>query len=551
MSSGPTQHQGPGPVPLAPKLGPPVKYGIAEPISLQEPSEADQTLSEQMKRDLEAEFPAETPEGMARRQDVLKEIEQMVTEWMVAIGAEAGLTEEEVTSNVKITTLGSYRLGVVHPGSDIDTLCIGPPNVRREDFFSSFAEKLDQHEQVTECVPIPDAYTPIIKLKMRGVCIDLLFARLAKPLSDGENPEEVVKDDEVLKNMDEKSVRCMNGFRVADLILRMVPNQETFRRTLRFVKYWARRRGIYSNVLGFFGGITWSLLVARVCQLYPYYAPSQLVNRFFWVYHLWSWPKPVVLCEIMDPPNVPGMTGFKVWNPKANPADRQHVMPVITPAFPAMNSTYNVTETTKRIMLDEFRRGFEVVKDVEAQKAAWDEVHEPFPFFTHFRHFLWLEVLVKTEEVYNKFSGWVESKLRILVMQMENVTGMLIHPNPVQYDLCGSDADWPLGCGMFIAMSFSKEEGAFPGQAIDLRPALSQFIEVINQWSEKDAYVGQFSLRLKRIKGSELPEYAKDPEAARRRPRASGGTPEAPADGSPSRTVSEPSAKKARLPNGR
>jgi len=503
------------------KMGAPVKFGVTDPISLQEASEADRMLSERMREDLEAEFPTETSEGMGRRQAVLREIEHMFAEWATGIAQESGLTPEEIArQGVKVTTLGSYRLGVVHPGSDIDTLCIGPPNVRREDFFASFVELLDQHSDVTECVPIPDAYTPIVKLKIRGVCIDLLFARLAKPLAPGSTPEETAKDDDVLKNMDEKSVRCMNGFRVADQILALVPNQDTFRRTLRFVKYWARRRGIYSNVLGFFGGITWSLLVARVCQLYPYYAPSQLVNRFFRLYLQWNWTKPVMLCEIVEPRNDPGLSGLKVWNPKTNPADRQHVMPVITPAFPAMNSTYNVTETTKRILLEEFRRGFETVRLVEQQKAAWSKVHEPFPFFDHFQHFLCMEVLVRTDEVYKKFSGWVESKLRILVMQLEAVSGMLIHPNPLQYDLCGSDAEWPLGCGMFIAMSFARDEGAFPGQTVDLRGPLTQFMEVINQWGDKDAYAGQFRLRLRRIKRSELPEYARDPDGAARRRQA-------------------------------
>merc|ERR1719388_196302 len=99
------------------------------------------------------------------------------------------MKEEEAKRqcNVKITTFGSYRLGVVHPGSDIDTLCIGPPHVSREDFFSSFVEKLCEHKDLSECVPVPDAYTPIIKLKFRGVYIDLLFARLVKPLAEGEN----------------------------------------------------------------------------------------------------------------------------------------------------------------------------------------------------------------------------------------------------------------------------------------------------------------------------------------------------------------------------
>jgi len=229
-----------------------------------------------------------------------------------------------------------------------------------------------------------------------------------------------------------------------------------------------------------------------------------------------------MLCEIIDPQNVPGMTSFKVWNPKTSPADRLHVMPVITPAFPAMNSTYNVTETTKRIMLEEFRRGFEVVTQIEAREAAWSNVHEPFPFFTQFNHFLWLEVLVQNDDVYNKFSGWVESKLRILVMKLEAVSGMLLHPNPLQYDLYGSDPEWPLGCGMFIALSFSKDEGAYPGQTIDLRPALLEFMEVINAWDQREQYAGQFKLRLQRITKAELPEYACNPEAAKKRPKVYG-----------------------------
>jgi poly(A) polymerase len=513
-----------------------VKYGITDPISLQEPSDADNALSERMMEELEAEFPSERPEGMQHRQVVLQELERVVIEWMMEVGLKEGMSEDEAKKcKAMVTTLGSYRLGVVHPGSDIDTLCIGPPHVTREAFFKDFVDKLKNHEHVTECVPIPDAYTPIVKLKMRNVSIDLLFARLPKTIAEGEVLEEVVKDDEVVRNMDEKSVRCINGYRVADQILQLVPNRESFRQTLRFVKCWARRRGIYSNVLGFFGGITWALLVARVCQLYPYYAPSQLVNRFFRVYDQWNWSKPVMLCEVIEPP---GLTGpnLKVWNPKTNPADRQHVMPVITPAFPAMNSTHNVTETTKRILLDEFRRGYEVVKNVEAQKVEWNEVHDPFPYFSQFRHFVWLEVLAKSEEVYQKFSGWVESKLRILSKQLEGLNGLIIHPNPEQYDVV-SDDEWPLGCGMFIAMAFFKDQGAFVGQSVDLRPALSQFVDVINQWNEKDAYAGQFLLRLKRIKAAHLPPYALGAEAERKRRAGNGGV-----------IGSHPEAKKARLP---
>lgn len=487
--------------------------------------------------ELEAEFPEETDEGMKHRQAVLKELERVVMAWITEVGIEQGMPEQEARSG-GLVTLGSYRLGIVHPGSDIDTLCLGPPHVSREAFFSSFVDRLKQHSDVTECVPIPDAYTPVVRFKMSEVSIDLMIAKMIRPLHEIENLDEVAKDDELLRNMDEKSVRCMNGYRVADQILQLVPNQETFRKTLRFVKCWARRRGIYSNVLGFFGGITWAMLVARVCQLYPHYAPSQLVNRFFRVYDQWSWSKPVMLCEIVD--QMPGVTSFKVWNPKTNPADKQHVMPVITPAFPAMNSTYNVTETTKRILLDEFRRGYDVVKSVEAQKLEWHEVHEPFPYFSQFKHFLWIEILAKTSEVYQKFRLFVESKLRLLLKQLEITeeasNGMAIHPNPEQYDLRGTDPEWQCGCGMFIALVFFKDQGAFPGQHIDLRSSLAGFVDVVAQWPQKEMYANQFLLRMKRIRTSELPSYAVEAEATKKRPRL--------------QHVGNPEAKKPRGANG-
>ncbi len=49
--------------------------------------------------------------------------------------------------------------------------------------------------------------------------------------------------------------------------------------------------------------------------------------------------------------------GFPVWDPRVNLADRFHLMPIITPAYPQQNSTYNVTMSTRQIMMEEFKTG--------------------------------------------------------------------------------------------------------------------------------------------------------------------------------------------------
>ena len=46
-------------------------------------------------------------------------------------------------------------------------------------------------------------------------------------------------------------------------------------------------RGIYSNVLGFLGGVSWAMLVARTCQLYPNAVAATLLQKFFLVFSKW------------------------------------------------------------------------------------------------------------------------------------------------------------------------------------------------------------------------------------------------------------------------
>lgn len=46
-------------------------------------------------------------------------------------------------------------------------------------------------------------------------------------------------------------------------------------------------RNIYSNKLGFLGGVSWAIMVARICQVYPNATASTLVIKFFKIFSMW------------------------------------------------------------------------------------------------------------------------------------------------------------------------------------------------------------------------------------------------------------------------
>lgn len=80
---------------------------------------------------------------------------------------------------------------------------------------------------------------------LSGIDIDLLYAQLALDTL----PEQLnLFDNALLHNIDDQSIRSLNGVRVTDMILSLVPNKPSFRVALRFIKHWAKERGVYSNV---------------------------------------------------------------------------------------------------------------------------------------------------------------------------------------------------------------------------------------------------------------------------------------------------------------
>ncbi len=97
----------------------------------------------------------------------------------------------------------------------------------------------------------------------------------------------------------------------------IVPNMSEFCNVLKIIKHWAKsmyllnhthslsffllpltlssERGIYSTKFGFLGGAAWTILVAYICQKFPFFSEENLILEFFKTFCRWDWSIPVAL----------------------------------------------------------------------------------------------------------------------------------------------------------------------------------------------------------------------------------------------------------------
>ncbi|XP_012285566.1 poly(A) polymerase type 3 isoform X2 [Orussus abietinus] len=487
--------------------------GMTSAISIAEPKPSDLNRTNELKDALKPYNVFESEEELNHRMEILSKLNTLVKQWIrdtsIARNMPPNVAEQV---GGKIYTFGSYRLGVHHKGADIDALCVVPRHIYRSDYFTSFFELLKLQQEVTDLRAVEEAFVPVIKMNFDGIEIDMLFAKLAlKEIPDSMD----LKDDMLLKNLDQKCVRSLNGCRVTDEILRLVPNIENFRLALRAIKLWAKRHGIYSNVLGYLGGVSWAMLVARTCQLYPNAVAATLIEKFFLVFSQWKWPQPVLLKQ-PDTVNL----GFPVWDPRVNVSDRYHLMPIITPAYPQQNSTFNVSVSTRTIMQEAFETGLSITEEIIMGKATWDKLFEPPNFFSKYKHYIVLLASSLTAEDQLEWCGLVESKIRHLIGTLErNPYITLAHVNPDSFPPLIPESG--RHCSMwFIGLLFAKSENL----NVDLTFDIKSFVDTIERQAEQISMLKEgMWIEAKHVKRKDLSAYV-IPSLLRRERKVSGGT---------------------------
>ncbi|KAI4189188.1 MAG: hypothetical protein L6R41_001631 [Letrouitia leprolyta] len=392
------------------------QWGTTPSISWTLPTEKEILQNEELTEELKRQGQYEASGETEKKQQLLVQLQKIAIEFVKHVCRKNNLPQSIVDSaGGKVFTYGSYRLGAYAPGSDIDTLVVAPRHVTREDFFEhmpSILERMLPLGAIEEMKPVPEAYVPIIKLMVHGTDIDLNFTRLAVSSVPWDLD---VKDTNLLRGLDDRELRALNGPRVADELLQLVPQKKTFRTALRAIKLWAQRRAVYGNIVGFPGGVAWGMLVARVCQLYPQATGSVIVMKFFRIIGRWNWPQPILLKESEDHP-----IQARVWNPRLYPTDKYHLMPIITPAYPAMCATHNIGPTTKKIIIQELERGGDITDKISFGRLQWKDLFQKHTYFTRdYKYYLSIISGSTSKEAQASWSGFVESKVRLLVQSLE------------------------------------------------------------------------------------------------------------------------------------
>jgi poly(A) polymerase len=382
------------------------------------PTESETIATTALLEELRRQNTFESAEDTEKRRQVLTSLQKICDEFVKTVAREKEPRNEQLIKNArgKIFAYGSFRLGVYGPGSDIDTLVVAPKYVTLEDYFRLFPNLLFEMAPkgaVTDFTAVPEAHVPIMKFEYLGISIDLIFSRLAV-LKELPAQNFDLKDMNLLRGLDERELRALNGTRVSDEIMSLIPEHVTFRQALRAIKLWAKRRAIYANIMGFPGGVAWAILVARVCQLYPRAASSLVLLKFFALMMKWQWPMPVVLKQIEQ-----GPLSAPVWDQKSI-AGRGHLMPIITPAYPSMCATHNVTKSSQQVILNEVTRGFEITAAIMDGKKPWSTLFAKHTFFTvDYKYYITVISAATSHDAHMAWAGKVESQVRFLVTKLE------------------------------------------------------------------------------------------------------------------------------------
>lgn len=223
-----------------------------------------------------------------------------------------------------------------------------------------------------------------------------------------------------------------------------------------------------------------------------------LLNLFFRTFANWSWPNPVFLAKQQQHP-IKGVSSLPIWDPVNNFRDAKHLMPIITPCYPSMNSSYNVGEPQLRRIQDELRRATKICNDVCFGRKTWSDLFKGNDFFRQHANYLQVDIVSTGEDDFREWFGLCEARMRILIAGLENpIVGTQAYPFAKFFTR--KEEDGKHVSSFFIALRFAED-----AEKVDLGPLLIDFLQIVNSWDKRKETM---DLAINIVSQQNLPSFA-------------------------------------------
>lgn len=306
---------------------------------------------------------------------------------------------------------GSYRLGAYTLDADIDVVFVTTRSISRAAVFDGFVNALLHAPGIEDVQPVPKTRVPIIGVRIDGYEFDVLTCHLYS--SDLPSRRDLLASYDWMSGLDEASTLAFSAIRVTELLIGSVPRWDQYILTLRYMRLWAKRRGIYSNKAGYLGGVNVALLVCFVARLYPAAAATTVIVKFFEVFAEWRWgaANPVRLRTAES--DCPVWLSSYEWAPHAGEA-----MVVLTPCHPETNSTFSASAATCQVMQRELQRGAAMCAENARDVHTWAAIVTPLTVLATCTRFLRVQVSAPCTPNGRAWQGYMESQTRHLIQYL-------------------------------------------------------------------------------------------------------------------------------------
>lgn len=339
--------------------------------------------------------------------------------------------------------------------------------------------------------------------------------------------EKFLKNDGFVVFNQFKDLQLLNGCRDAELCLELLRKkypsdefQSLFRILCHLITFWAKRRSIYSHIVGYLGGYSWRVLLISVllkqkepirnlesCQVF--------LGNFF--HELGKYHDTVSDDEILIYLNEESKNSFlKHFERKVckkieagfDKIEKKRLL-IITPTPVYQNSARNVTRSTLDRLLSEMSRGEKMCQDLK-------QLCEPFQFFQQDASYIRLTLESNQEDFFLKWKGHVLSRLVSLIERLESINRhLIVTPHPKEY----SNSSGGYNCSYYIAVKIKPNQDQLDKQKIysEIQHIINEYIQSVYQQIQQvevkkrnkvviNKEERSFDLSIKFIKNSKLPK---------------------------------------------